>query len=113
MSLRPARGHWRGDEIQAYRAIHGRRNRRPARWGAVGPVHTIHRENAAFTITLTRDRDGHAVLDEERFGGQFNLGKEFDDHLANVSEEDQRKYNGELTAAALHDGRFISTELRA
>ncbi|HJY34147.1 MAG TPA: hypothetical protein VJ260_04810 [Vicinamibacterales bacterium] len=61
-----------------------------------------------FTVTLTRDGDGHVVLDEERFGGQFNLGKEFDDRLARASEEDRRKFS-ELIAAALDDGRFSST----
>ena len=61
-----------------------------------------------FTVTLTRDKDGHVVLDEERFGGQFNLGKEFDDHLAKASEEDRRKFS-KLTAAALDGGRFMST----
>ena len=61
-----------------------------------------------FTVTLTRDRDGHVVLDEERFGGQFNLGKEFDDHLAKASEEERGKFS-EVIAAALDDGRFSST----
>ena len=53
-----------------------------------------------FTVTLTRDGGGHVVLDEERFGGQFNLGKEFDDRLAKASKEDRRKFS-ELIAAAL------------
>ncbi len=62
-----------------------------------------------FTVTFTRDRDGHVLIEEARFVGDLPFARQLDERFAAAPEEDREKARRLLTMA-FDDGRLSTVE---